>query len=80
MDASGNLYVNRIHALFSTCSLKRNPVTFPDVVDESGDMNEYRLTRSIIDNESKTFGFIKKLYGSCICTPADTAPFLLTGR
>lgn len=55
-----------VHAFFATLGVKRDLVTFADAVNQAAYVNKNFLFGGGIDNEAKTFGLIKELYGSIV--------------
>jgi hypothetical protein len=62
--ALGKFDIHCIHSLFTAGFFKFDGVTFTNFVDQSGNVNENVFTRSIVNDEAETLGFVEELDGS----------------
>ena len=62
----GDLYIHCIHSFFAAFGSERDLVAFPDIVDQTRDVNEDFLFGGVVYNKAKAFGFIEELYCSTV--------------
>ena len=61
-----NLHVYCVHAFFAALGAVVDDISFADVVDQTCYVHENFLFRGVINDKTKSFGFVEKLYCSSI--------------
>jgi len=62
----GDLHINCVHSFFSALGVERYRIAFANVVDETGYVNEDFFFRRVVNDKTKSFGFVEELYSSCV--------------
>lgn len=60
----GDFHIHGVQAFFASFSVESYDISFADIVDKACSMYKNFLFRGVVDDESKSFGFVEKLYSS----------------
>ena len=62
----GDLDIYCIHSFFATLRVEGDLVPFADVVNQTGDVYKNLLLGGIVNNETKSLGFVEEFYCSSV--------------